>query len=235
MFAIGAALAVVMLAGFAQGNEFRALSVPEMAAAHGATHMARFTFSDLSNTNVDTAQAFTNFSAAAKQGVELVCMVLETPYDTGNTNYTGSVLLTVGDADDADRFLTSTELASDGTEVFMKFGRNDATASTLTKQTVTITRIATNLTLTPTYGDVVIGGLYTNNLATNWVLTTEYSAQVLAVTNTTAAAVVAQQLYTASTAITATFTPNSEEALASNSSGAVRLYWRVSDATKLDY
>ena len=205
MFVIGALLACVMLAGLAQAVEFKALSLPEMVQANGATHMVLLSKSDFTDTNVNTAQSFTNFTAGAKKGVELVAMVLETAYDTGNTNFTGSVLLTVGDADDADRFLTSTELASDGTEVFLKFGRHEVQAPTLTI----------------TYTNVVVSDV------TN-----------VAVKGVTAAAVqpvVAQQLYTANKAVTCTFTPNADEALASNTAGAVRLYFRIYDATKLDY
>jgi hypothetical protein len=199
-------MAVVMVLAVAvQANEFRALSLPEMAAANGATHMARFTYADLTDTNVNTAQSFTNFAVGAKQGVELVCMVLEQAFDTGNTNYTGSCLLTVGDTDDADRFLTSTELASDGTEVFLKFARHEAQAPTLTI----------------TYTNVVVDDL------TN-----------VAVKGVTAAAVqpvLGQQLYTAAKSITATFTPNADEAVDANTAGAVRLYWRVFDASRLSY
>lgn len=196
---------VFVIAGIAQAAEFRALSLPEMVGAGGATHFARLTKADFTDTNVNTAQSFTNFAVGAKQGVEFIAMVLEEAFDTGNTNYTGSCLLTVGDTDDADRFLTSTELASDGTEVFLKFARNEAQAPTLTVA----------------YTNIVIEDV------TN-----------VAVKTVTAAAVqpiVGKQLYTAAKYITSTFTPNADEAVSANTAGAVRLYFRVFDATRLDY
>lgn len=127
-------LALLGLAVVSQGAQLMALSVPEMTAVK-ATHMLRITYADFAScTNSNTSCVVTGFVASAKQGVECVAMVLETAFDTGNTNYTGSCLMTVGDADSANRFITSTELASDGTEVFLKFGRNDATAPTVTLQ-----------------------------------------------------------------------------------------------------
>lgn len=98
----------------------------------GATHLVIVTYADFAaSTSTNTAKSFTNFTAAAGSEVELVEMKLETPFDTGNTNYTGAVALTVGDSSDADLFLTSTELASDGSEVFIKAGRTDVPGVTV--------------------------------------------------------------------------------------------------------
>ena len=163
--------------------------------------------------------------------------MLEEAFDTGNTNYTGSVLLTVGDTDDDDRFLTSTELASDGTEVFLKFGRSEAQAPTLSLQRLTPTQLVTNGVIAITYTNIVISDV--TNVAVGGIT---WTAQAIAtppiVTNASATAVqpvVGQQLYTAAKSITCTFTPNADEALADNTAGAVRLYFRVYDSTKLDY
>ena len=98
------------------------------AAINGATHMVNVTYDDLDETTTNTAETLT-FSVAAKTSVELVGFRLNTAFDTGNTNYTGSLALTVGDGTDADLYLTSTELASDGSEVWAKFGNSAPTTS----------------------------------------------------------------------------------------------------------
>lgn len=90
-------------------------------ATWGATHFIRITHEDLTTTATNTAQAITNFSVSANSAVEFKAMVLETPFETGNTNFTGSTLLTVGDGSDADLYLASTELNLDGTEVYVAF------------------------------------------------------------------------------------------------------------------
>jgi len=92
-------------------------------AAQGATHVAIFKntdFASVTSTNVSYTNAL---AVAAKTGMELVYFRLKTAFDTANTNHTGSVALKVGDAGDDDRYLASTELASDGTEVWGGFGR----------------------------------------------------------------------------------------------------------------
>jgi hypothetical protein len=73
---------------------------------------------------------------------------LRTAFDTENTNYTGSVLVTVGDGADADLYLTSTELASDGTEVWLKYGRSvqAATSGVVTQVVAGVTNAITVLT-----------------------------------------------------------------------------------------
>lgn len=169
------------------------------AALVGATHVARFTFEDFaSSTSTNTALVITNLSPiTAKEQVECVAMVLETAFDTGNTNYTGSVLMKVGDSSDDDLFLTSTELASDGSEVFVKAGRNDAPTSTLTLQ---------RISLTDTNG-------VTASVCTN-------------ATAAIVAGVVGKKIYTADNYLKFTFTPNTEEALSANTKGAVLVYFR---------
>jgi hypothetical protein len=169
------------------------------AALVGATHVARFSYEDFAaSTDTNTALIITNLSPiAAKELVECVAMVLETSFDTGNTNYTGSMALQVGDSSDADLFLTSTELASDGSEVFVKAGRDDAATATLTLQ---------NVSLTDTNG------------VTASVCTNATAAIVAGVTG--------KKVYTAANYLKFTFTPNSEEALSANTKGAVLVYFR---------
>lgn len=119
---MGLVIVTMLAARLALASSFRPL--PEQERANiGATHVATVTYADLTETNTNTAQTLTNvFAVAAKEGVQLVAMQLVTAFDTGNTNYTGSVLVTVGDGTDTDLYLTSAELASDGTEVWLKYG-----------------------------------------------------------------------------------------------------------------
>lgn len=200
---IGIVGLVAVVASVASAASFRALSVEEMAAM-GATHVAKYEYSDFAAcTTTNTALTLTNSVAiAAKDAVECVGLVLEKAFDTGNTNYTGSVLLTVGDSSDADLFMTSTELASDGTEVWFKFGREDVETitSTVTKHTVSLTD-------------------------TNGV--TALSMTNATVASTAAAGVTARKVYTAANNIIFTFTPNAEEALSANTVGSVKVYFRI--------
>jgi hypothetical protein len=114
-----ALIALLAVAGFAQAAQWRATDMMEQART-GATRVFVVEHSDLTDTNANTAQTLT-VSVPAKAAVEFVMMELETAFDTANTNYTGSVAVIAGDGTDTDLYLTSTELASDGTEVWKKF------------------------------------------------------------------------------------------------------------------
>ena len=120
----------------------------------GATHVATITSTDLTETNVNTAQTISNlFNVAAKQRVELIGMELVTAFNAGN-NATGSVLVTVGDgAAGTDFYLDSTELDSNKTEVWSKFGRayqgiTTATSLNGTNVATTTKSATTNVTTT---------------------------------------------------------------------------------------
>jgi hypothetical protein len=71
-------------------------------------------------------------------------------------------------------------------------------------------------------------------------LTDTNAVTAVVVTNATVAStatvgVRAPQLYTSAKGLTFTFTPNAEEALSANTSGAVRFFFRIFDAAKLNY
>jgi len=198
-------VALVAWAGFAEAaGTFYALSAPERAT-WGATHCWELKASDLAaSTSTNTALATTVTVVNAKEAVVLVAMKLDTAFDTANTNYTGSCALKIGDGSDDDLFFESTELASDGTEVFFKFGRPPAGTSTIA---LTFQRYA--------------AGLIQADGGTN----------VMAITNATAAATTTttdygQKYYSTAGAVVATLTPNSEEALSANASGKVRVFFR---------
>ena len=129
----------------------------ETKADIGANYLAVIKYSDLAaSTSTNTALVLTNFAVAAKTQVEVVLAKLVTAFTTGNTNFTGSVALTVGDGTDADLFLTSTELASDGTEVWLKSGAREVQTLALTTASVAATNgtfaCVTNVSLSAVSG-----------------------------------------------------------------------------------
>ncbi len=207
------------------------LSVPEMAGRGGATHVAVFTYEDLTATATNTAQTFTN-AIPAKYGMEFVAMVLDTAFDTGNTNYTGSCALKVGDGSTTDLLMSSTELASDGTEVWVQFAPLAAYTVSGTGQTNTVVSAVARTLATNTF-------TYLNastNLATNSIVyvsgvtpTTGSVTSLLSVTSATTGTAKGRK-YSASTwNLVFTFTPNVQEALTANTSGKVRVFFRQFD------
>ena len=145
--AIAVLAALVLAADTGWGASFRPL--PEQEQAYiGATHVATIGYADLTDTNVNTAQTLTNvFAVEAKQGVQLVAMQLITAFNAGN-NATGSVAVIVGDGTDTDLYLTSTELNSNLTEVWLKYGRSvqAATSGVITNVIGATTNLVTVLT-----------------------------------------------------------------------------------------
>ena len=194
---IAAMLAWASVAG-ATAIDGRVLSLQERAAHAGATHCFTVDYSDLATTATNTAETLT-FAVSAKQSVRFVSMKLDTAFDTGNTNYTGSLAVTVGDGTDADLYLTSTELASDGSEVFFKFDSG----------------YSSTVTVTPTTTALVYLGA-TTNLTTNTVVTSIAAAY--------SPGALGRKVYTADDTIDFTFTPNTEEATSANTSGLVKFY-----------
>jgi len=184
------------------GQTIKQLSEQEKADT-GANWVYTVKFGDLDTDASNTAETVT-MNVVAKQGVRLVSMTLPTAFDTANTNYVGSLVVTVGDGTDADLFLESTELASDGTEVFLKMGRE--TAQTLTTS-------ATNLLA----------------VSTDNVTTTKVS---YAFATATANNPFGSKVYTGSDTIDFVFTPNVQESTGSNTVGEVRFYFNLWDATK---
>jgi hypothetical protein len=202
-------LAVLAWVAPAMAWQWYALSVPEMAAHGGATHMAEFSWSDFTKTNVNTAQTFTN-TIPARKSLECIAMLLDTAFTIGTTNYTDSCLMKIGDGSDDDLFLTSTELASDGTEVFVKFGPPNTYTATSTPSTTT-----TNLvTLRP-------GATNVNQTVTNAVVKT------VTVSTTTTAGELGRKVYAAQGSLVFTFNPDSNQALDSFAAGKVRVFFRM--------
>jgi len=111
---------VLGMALFAQAAEWQPLSALE-AADTGANRVLIVDYADLTTTTTNTAQTLT-VSIPAKAAVLLTKAVLVTAFETAATNVT-SCAVTVGDGTDADLYLASMEGASDGTEIWKKFGQ----------------------------------------------------------------------------------------------------------------
>jgi hypothetical protein len=223
---LSAVLVAVGLAGFALASDIYPLSEQEKANT-GANWVWILDYEDFTEATANTAQVFSNFVVKAKQGVEFVALQLDTAFDSGNTNYTGSCAVTVGDGSDADLFLASTELASDGTEVFLKYTRPDSytIASTPTFQTGNVYSGVTlqTVSLTDTNGT-------TAACVTGLVFTATAAVTNGTVASTATVGELGRKVYTEDGYVAATFTPNSDEALDDNTSGKVKLYLKVTDA-----
>lgn len=197
----------------------------------GATHCVTISYKDFTTSTTNTAQTFTSLPVKAKQGVQLVAMMLREAFDSASTTYTHSCLLTVGDGSDTDRYLESTELAADGTEVWLKFGRSDYL--TLAKQTVAPMTNATlgYSTVTMVYSNASEEFFRTNTVLTAVVITNIAGSFSLC----TNVSITAQEtLYTSDDTVDFIFTPNAEYALTNWTAGKVECYFRIYDAAKRD-
>ena len=124
-----AGLVAVLVAGPALAGFRPALT--EERARYGATHVATLSHSDLTNATAATAQTVPLFKVSAKQGVELVAVLLDDAYDAGAS--TSALTVAIGDGNDPDRFLTATQVAGDDTEVFLAYGRQSSEAASITQ------------------------------------------------------------------------------------------------------
>jgi len=166
-----AGLAAMLAASAALAVKNQRLSLHESVALAGATHRVVLTHEDLTLTTTNgTAQTVELFNAQAKEGVELVAAVLKTAFLSSSQTGLVSVAVTVGDAADPDRYLTTTEVCSHGTEVWLKYGRgvSDATTTTLVYDKGGDTDAGTNVVVTAV---VPAQNVYTTETAVNAVAT----------------------------------------------------------------
>ena len=219
-FGVGALLAGLIATGdCAFGAEYHPVLEQERGFV-GATHVATFTYADMTETNVNTSQTISNlFNVAAKQRVELIGMELVTAFNAGN-NATGSVLVTVGDgAAGADFYLDSTELDSNKTEVWSKFGRAYQGVTTATSANMTNVSKQTTAALTglgsPTTANAVtaLGTPTTANAYTGFGAHTTSNTLTALGTPTTANAYTGFGAHTTSNAITGLGTPTTANAV----------------------
>lgn len=195
-------VAALLVGSIAQGQTMKQLTEQEKADT-SANWVYTFKYGDFNVASTNTAETNT-VNILAKQGFRVVAMTLPTAFDTGSSAlWTTSVGVVVGDGSDADLFLTSTELASDSTEVFLKYGRSGF--QTLSLNTAIITNEAKSAAIT---------NIYT------------------AVTNATISQTEGTKVYTSDDTIDFIFTPSNEEMLSSNTAGEVRFYIEIWDATR---
>jgi hypothetical protein len=121
------------------------------SAAYGATYVQTITYADLNAfgaiTNVTVG---ITSSIPAKVGLTMVGLILEEAFqDTGALNTanatTNDLQITIGDGSDADYFLTATQIAADGTEVFVQFTPVAAGTIVVTPQTLALTGTVQNV------------------------------------------------------------------------------------------
>lgn len=98
------------------------LSNVESAANDGATHRAIVKHTDLTETAAATAQAVTLTAVQAKMSVAVKRIELKQAFEATADAANNSTALTLGDVGSANRFVTSTELNKNGTEVFLSHG-----------------------------------------------------------------------------------------------------------------
>lgn len=95
----------------------------EERISKGADLGVEVTHEDLTETTANTAQVLTPFTVKALvQSVLCACIELKEAFeDTADAAFNTTAVI-AGDAGDDDRYLTSTELNKNGTEVYLKVG-----------------------------------------------------------------------------------------------------------------
>lgn len=91
---------------------------------NGFTHLVVLTHEDLTNTSVSgtPTQTIEVMDVEAGHLVRTVAMKLVTPFKDASDAAQNATLIEVGDGSDTDRFLASTEINENGTEVRYKGG-----------------------------------------------------------------------------------------------------------------
>jgi hypothetical protein len=97
------------------------LLTEESARLGGANRRIVLTHADLTTAAANTAQTIALFSAAAKERVKLIGFNLVTPFKDASDNAFNNVAIIVGDSDD-DRYLASTQINENGTEILASAG-----------------------------------------------------------------------------------------------------------------
>jgi hypothetical protein len=163
------------------------------SAAYGATYVQILDFNDLLPFGALTNATVGITSAVpAKVGLTMAGMILETAFqdnaNSGANQTTNSITLSVGDGTTATYYMSATEIAADGTEVFVQFAPLGAAitiqdlALTGTVQNVkVVTNVVTSLqgqkyyaaagvkvyTFT-TAGDTILGNMTAGRLKVYW-------------------------------------------------------------------
>jgi len=163
-------VAALLVGSIAQAQTMKQLTEQEKADT-SANWVYTLKYGDFNVASTNTAETNT-VNILAKQGFRVVAMTLPTAFETGSSAlWTTSVGVVVGDGTDADLFLTSTELASDSTEVFLKYGRSGF--QTLSLNTINLSsgstnyNAVTNVTISQTEGTKV----YTSDDTIDFIFT----------------------------------------------------------------
>ena len=93
-------------------NTFRSVN----EAPRGFNHRIVVEKADLTNSTNNTAQTLTLITLPAGTVVKSAAYWLKTPFDSTNTSFDSTTII-VGDSGDTDRYIDSTELNENGTEV----------------------------------------------------------------------------------------------------------------------
>ena len=93
-------------------------------ADSGYTHAIKLTHADLTETTADTDQTIALLNAVEGTAVLACGMKLVTAFQDASDTSAATVAVIIGDGSDTNRFLTSTELCTHGTEILAKVTAN---------------------------------------------------------------------------------------------------------------
>lgn len=89
----------------------------EERSTTGFTHRVRITHEDLTETTANTSQTIAIFTVAARDYVQDVAFNLVTPFKDSADNALNTTTLLVGDGGDTARYIASSELNENGSEI----------------------------------------------------------------------------------------------------------------------
>lgn len=111
----------------------------EQNAACGYTHLVKITHADLTEATVNTAQVIELLNVDAFDEVQRMAMHLVTPFADASDAAFNNVAITSGDGGSANRFLTSTQINVNGTEILGFSGTHTTAYVYLAADTVDLT------------------------------------------------------------------------------------------------
>jgi hypothetical protein len=112
------------------------LTLQEQAAI-GANTLVIITADDLTEATANTAQTLQVLTRKAGQAVRFVKHVLVTPFKDASDAAFNTCAAVLGDGGNTSRYMGSTELNENGTEIKLKFGQSATGIAALTSATVT--------------------------------------------------------------------------------------------------
>ena len=113
------------------------LNVNERAAT-GFTHRINITHEDLTETTANTAQTIAIFTVAAGDVVNDAALAVTTAFEDASDNAYNALAVVVGDGDDTDQYIVSTEVNANGTTVLYRACAADAQLAYTAADTVDI-------------------------------------------------------------------------------------------------